>query len=126
MAYAKDTKKFEAKAKNSSSENRLSQGQGQECLRPRLKIKNTGGKCSTKKARSSKFSSGDLKTKKKQSLQPHFSADHQKKLKTKIKAKDQGHRCKCSPRKNGLQENFSSGLQNFNVSKNSAVLEANF
>ena len=42
-------KKFEAKAKNSSSENRPSRGQGQECSRPRLKTKNTGGKCSTKK-----------------------------------------------------------------------------
>ena len=88
-----------------------------------------------------------------QSLQPHFSADRQKKLRTKTKAKDQGRRCKCSPRKkglqkffrrskkkkkvfnhifqpiarkNGLQENFSNGLQNFNVSKNSAVLEDNF
>ena len=52
--------KFEAKAKNSSSENRPSRGQGQECLRPRLKTKNTGGKCFTKKKFFKNFS-GDLK-----------------------------------------------------------------
>ena len=105
------------------------------------------------KKSSSKFSSGDLKTKATKSSTT-FSADRQQKLKTKIKAKDQGHRCKCSPRKkrfsknfsrlskkkkkvfnhifqpiarkNGLQGNFSSGLKSFNVSKNSAVHEDNF
>ena len=66
-----------------------------------------------------------------------------------VKAKDQGHKRKCSPKKKGLHKNFlsdlqkkkkkkrssqkffkqspqkyvSSALQNFNNSKNSAVLE---
>ena len=52
------------------------------------------------------------------------------------KAKDQGHKRKCSPKKKGLHKNFSSDLhkksfpknfssapQNFNNSENSAVLE---
>ena len=50
------------------------------------------------------------------------------------KAKDQGHKRKCSPKKKGLHKNFSGDLhkktqnfssspQNFNNSKNSAVLE---
>ena len=49
---------------------------------------------------------------------------------------DQGHKCKCFPKKrdlkklfsvdlkkNGLKKHFSADLQNFNHSKNSAVLE---
>ena len=39
------------------------------------------------------------------------------------KAKDQGHKRKCSPIKKGLHKNFSSAPQNFNNSKNRAVLE---
>ena len=52
------------------------------------------------------------------------------------KTKDQGHKCKCFPKKdlknffsvdlqkkNGLKKHFSADLQNFNHSKNSAVLE---
>ena len=52
------------------------------------------------------------------------------------KAKDQGHKCKCFPKKkglknffcidlqkNGLEKHFSADLQNFNHSKNSAVLD---
>ena len=39
------------------------------------------------------------------------------------KAKDQGHKRKCSPKKKGLHKNFSSAPQNFNNSKNTAVLE---
>ena len=52
------------------------------------------------------------------------------------KAKDQGQKCKCFPKKkglknffrrsqkkNGLEKHFSADLQNFNHSKNSAVLE---
>ena len=52
------------------------------------------------------------------------------------KAKDQGHKCKCfpkkkglknffsvDPQKNGLGKHFSADIQNFNYSKNSAVLE---
>ena len=52
-------------------------------------------------------------------------------------AKDQGHKCKCFPKKyglkkffsvdlqkeNGLEKHFSADLKNFNHSKNSAVLE---
>ena len=50
--------------------------------------------------------------------------------------KDQGHKCKCFSKKkgleklfsvdlkkNGLEKHFSANLQNFNHSKNSAVLE---
>ena len=54
-----------------------------------------------------------------------------------LEAKDQGHKCKCFPKKkglknffsvdlqkkNGLEKYFSADLQNFNHSKNSAVLE---
>ena len=52
-----------------------------------------------------------------------------------LEAKDQGHKCKCFPKKkglknffrrspkNGLEKRFSADLQNFNHSKNSAVLE---
>ena len=42
------------------------------------------------------------------------------------KAKDQGHKRKCSPKKKkkkGLHKNFSSAPQNLNISKNTAVLE---
>ena len=52
------------------------------------------------------------------------------------KAKDQGHKCKCFPekkglkiffrsisKKNGLEKHFPADLQNFNHSKNNAVLE---
>ena len=57
-----------------------------------------------------------------------------------LEATDQGHKCKCFPKKkglkksfsvdlqkkkkkNGLEKHFSADLQNFNHSKNSAVLE---
>ena len=40
-----------------------------------------------------------------------------------LEAKDQGYKRKCSPQKKGLHKNFSSAPQNFNNSKNSAVLE---
>ena len=53
-----------------------------------------------------------------------------------LKAKDQGHKCKFSSKKkifknfiqaiakqNGLEKKFSANLQNFNHSKNSAILE---
>ena len=52
-AKAKDTKKSEAKAKDSLSEDRHSRGQGQECSRPRPRTKDTKRKCSPKKKRSS-------------------------------------------------------------------------
>ena len=56
-----------------------------------------------------------------------------------LEAKDQGHKCKCFPKKKGLktffrsiskkkngygqEKQFSADLQNLNQSKNSAVLE---
>ena len=56
-----------------------------------------------------------------------------------LETKDQGHKCKCFPKKkglknffsvhlqkkkkNGIEKDFSANLQNFNHSKNSAVLE---
>ena len=54
-----------------------------------------------------------------------------------VKAKDQGHKCKCFPekkglknfffgrstKKNGLGKHFPADLQNFNHSKKNAVLE---
>ena len=53
-----------------------------------------------------------------------------------LEAKDQGHKCKCFPKKkrlekifsvdlqkNGLGKHLSADLQNFNHSKNSAVLD---
>ena len=54
-AKAKDTKKFEAKAKDSLSEDRTSQGQAQECLRSRPRTKDTGASALQKKKRSSKI-----------------------------------------------------------------------
>ena len=53
-AKAKDTKKSEAKAKDSPSEDRPSRGQGQECSRPRSRIKNTGASGLKKKKRAEK------------------------------------------------------------------------
>ena len=63
-AKAKDTKKFEAKAKDSLSEHRTSRGQGQECSRPRTgmleaKAKDTGASVLKKKGLQKSFS-GDL------------------------------------------------------------------
>ena len=60
-AKAKDTKKSEAKAKNSPSEDRPSRGQGQECSRPRTK--DTKASVLPPKKRSSKIFSCDLKKK---------------------------------------------------------------
>ena len=48
-AKAKGTKKFEAKAKDSLSEDRHSRGQGQECSRPRPKTKDTSASVLQKK-----------------------------------------------------------------------------
>ena len=65
-AKAKDTKKFEAKAKDSLSEDRHSRGQGQECSRPRPRTKNTSASALQKKKKKGlhKNFSGDLKKKK--------------------------------------------------------------
>ena len=59
-AKAKDTKKPEAKAKNSLSEDRPSQGQGQECLRPRPKDQENRRKCFPKKKGLQNNFSGNL------------------------------------------------------------------
>ena len=48
-AKAKNTKKSEAKAKDSLSEDRPSRGQGQECLRPRLRTKDISASVLQKK-----------------------------------------------------------------------------
>ena len=99
MLEAKDTKKSEAKAKNSLSEERHSQGQEQECLRPRPARTQAQvlSKQTYKKSLHKNFS-GNLK-KKKKSLFQAFST------------------------KKRFRKNFSSVPQNFNNSKNIAVLE---
>ena len=72
---AKDTKKSEAKAKDSLSEDRHSRGQGQECSRPRTK--DTSASALQKKKSLHKNFSGDLK-KKKRSSQKFFKQSPQK------------------------------------------------
>ena len=56
----------------------------------------------------------------KKGLHKIFSGD------LKRKKKVFNHIFQLIAKKNGLQEHFSSGLQSFNVYKNSAVLEDNF
>ena len=93
-------KKFEAKAKDSLSEDRHSRGQGQECSRPRPRIKDTSASALQKKKKSSqKFF---RRSPKKRSSQEFFQAISTKKR---------------------FPKNFSRAPQNFNNSKNSAVLE---
>ena len=58
-AKAKDTKKSEAKAKDSLSEDRASQGQRQECSRPRPRTKDIGASVLQKQSLKN-FFSGDL------------------------------------------------------------------
>ena len=55
-AKAKDTKKSEAKAKDSLSEDRPSRGQGQECSRPRPRTKDTAANILQKKCLQESFS----------------------------------------------------------------------
>ena len=89
-AKAKDTKKSEAKAKDSLSEDRHSRGQGHK------------RKCSPKQ--------------KKRSSQKFFRrSPKKKKVLTKI--------FQAISTKNRFPKNFSSAPQNFNIPKNSAVLE---
>ena len=59
-AKAKDTKKSEAKAKDSLSEDRTSRGQGQECSRPRPRTEDTGASVLLRKKSLQKYFSGDL------------------------------------------------------------------
>ena len=96
-------KKSEAKAKNSLSEDRHSRGQGQECSRPRPRSKDTSASALQKKKKSSqKFFRRSQKKKKKKVFTKIFQAISTKKR---------------------FLKNFSSAPQNFNNSKNSAVLE---
>ena len=88
-----------AKAKDSLSEDRHSRGQGQECSRPRPRTKDTGA--SVLKKKSSKI----------------FFKRSQKKKKVFTKIFQAISTKKRFPKK------FSSASQNFNNSKNTAVLE---
>ena len=83
-----------SEAKDSLSKNRHSRGQGQECSRPRTK--------DTKKKGLHKKFSGDLQKIKKKVFTKNFQAISTKKR---------------------FPKNFSSAPQNFNNSKNSAVLK---
>ena len=96
-------KKSEAKAKDSPSEDRHSRGQGQECSRPRPRTKDTSA-CA-------------LQIKKKRSSQKFFRRSPRKKKKVFTKIFQA-----ISTRKR-FPKNFSSAPQNFNSSKNTAVLE---
>ena len=86
-------KKSEAKAKDSLSEDRHSRGQGQECSRPRPRTKDTSTSA----------------------LQNFLGDLQKKKVFTKI--------FQAISTKKRFPKNFSSASQNFNNSKNSAVLE---
>ena len=100
-------KKSEAKAKDSLSEDRHSRGQGQECSRPRPRTKDTKRKCSPKK--------------KKRSLQKFFRRSPKKKKKKKKKVFTKIFQAISTKKR--FPKNFSSAPQNFNIPKNSAVLE---
>ena len=95
--WVEDTR-LEAKAEDSLSEDRTSRGQGQECSRPRTK--DTSASVLHKKKGLHKNFSGDLQ--KKKGFTKIFQAISMKKR---------------------FPKNFSSDTQNFNNSKNSAVLE---
>ena len=81
-AKAKDTKKSEAKAKDSLSEDRHSRGQEQECSRPRPRTKDTSASALQKKKGLHKNFSGDLQ--KKRSSQKFFRQSPQKNVFQKI------------------------------------------
>ena len=98
-------KKSEAKAKDSLSEDRHSRGQRQECSRPRPRTKDTSASALQKK-----------KKKKKKGLHKNFLGDLKKK-KVCIKI------FQAISAKKRFPKNFSSALQTFNNSKNTAVLE---
>ena len=89
-------KKSEAKAKDSLSEDRYSRGQGQECSRPRTQAE-------------------VLSKLKKKVFTKIFQAIQKKKVFSKI--------FQAISTKKRFPKNFSSAPQNFNYSKNSAVLE---
>ena len=98
-------KKSKAKAKDSLSEDRHSRSQGQECSRPRPRTKDT---------------SASALQKKKEGLHKNFSGDLKKKKKVFTKI------FQAISTKKRFPNNFLSAPQNFNNSKNTAVLEANF
>ena len=114
-AKVKDTKKSEAKAKDSLSEDRHSRGQGQEYSRPRtgiLEAKDQGHKrkCSPKK-------------KKKRSSQKFFKRSPKKKKRSSQKF------FKRSPQKNVFHKNFQALLKNLTIQKivlSSSRGQANF
>ena len=83
-AKAKDTKKSEAKAKDNLSEDRHSRGQGQECSRPRPRIKDTSASALQKKKRSSQKFFRRSPQKKKRSSQTFFKRSPQKNVFQKI------------------------------------------
>ena len=76
-------KKSEARAKDSLSEDRHSRGQGQECSRPRPRTQAQVLSKRKKKGLHKNFS-GDLKKKKKRSLQKFFKRSPQKNVFQKI------------------------------------------
>ena len=90
-----------SEAKDSLSENRHSRGQGQECSRPRPRTKD--------------ISASALQKKKKVFTKIFQAISEKKKVFTKI--------FQAISTKKRFPKYFSSALQNFNNSKNSAVLE---
>ena len=99
--------KSEAKAKDSLSEDRHSRGQGQECSKPRPRTKDTSASALQKKK--------SRRSPKK--IHKNFLGDLQKKKRSSQKF------FKRSPQKKRFPKNFSTASQNFNNSKNTAVLE---
>ena len=88
-----------SEAKDNLSEDRHSRGQGQKCSRPRTKDTSASA-LQKKKVLSKTF---QAISKKKKGLYKNFSGDLHKKR---------------------FPKNFSSARQNFNIAKNSAVLES--
>ena len=91
----KTQNKSEAKAKDSPSEDRHSQGQGEECSGPRPMANDTNA--------------SDLFWR-----SPNIFFKRSRSSKQFVRR---------SPQKDGLEKNFSAGLEDFNHPKNSAVLE---
>ena len=88
-----------SETKDSPSEDRPSRGQGQKCSRPRPRIKETNASVLQKKVFKKTFHA----ISKKKNLQKYFLGNPKK--------------------KKTVYKNFSADLQNFNHSKNNAVLE---
>ena len=101
-AKAKDTKKSKAKSKNSLSEDRHSRGQGQECSRPRPRTKDTSASALQKKKKVFTKIFQAISKKINKVFRKNFQAIFTKKR---------------------FPKNFSGAPQNFNNSKNTAVLE---